>query len=121
MGAPYCFLWATPEQGIDHRNSQEIVHLWAIILLVIQRKKDNIKAIETQIERVAGLSSCLLYDQEYNLKMKVISHKFREWDEIITDNGYDKRFPLLAQLIKKDLNNPQAKLEQQKEDESPQK
>jgi len=40
MGAPRCFMDAGEKAG-DHKNSQEVMYLWAHIMLFVQKAPNN--------------------------------------------------------------------------------
>lgn len=99
MGAPQCFMDAGEKAG-DHKNSQEIMYLWAHIMLFVQKGPDYSEKIAAQINKLASISSCLLFDQDFSMKMRVTSQKFKDIEDLISEKRkHFEKYPQLLQSL----------------------
>mmetsp|Transcript_35344 Transcript_35344/g.54107 ORF Transcript_35344/g.54107 Transcript_35344/m.54107 type:complete len:87 (+) Transcript_35344:372-632(+) len=79
MGSPHCFQQQHGEDGA--KNSLEIIHLWIQIMLYIQDKPSRLKTIQPQLSKIASVTPAIIFDQDFSMKMKSVSHKFKDFEE----------------------------------------
>ena len=110
MGAPYCFEkppGLSLENLIDNdhkNNSTEVIHLWAQVLAFLQkgreRGQDYLADIQPSLNRISSMSPCILYDQDFNIKIKGCSHMLRDVEGLILKSYQLDKYPQLQQSLK---------------------
>ena len=91
MGAPYCFN-DHKDKAADYRNSQEIITLWAIIMTFLQRRPDSYPLLAARINKIACVSSSILFDQDFTMKVKTTTFHHRDIQQLLEEKrkAYEK-------------------------------
>ena len=110
MGAPQCFEkppGTSCDDLIDHdhrNNSTEAIHLWAQVLAFLQkgneRGQDYLPDIQPCLNQIASVTPCIIYDQDFNIKIKGCSHMLRDVEGLILNNYKLDKYPQLQQNLK---------------------